>query len=66
MIANICIPSKFYGGTFAPCTRSEVDKEMEKNGPQERLLLMASTYPHLIRRILNDMKQHSCKEACVP
>ncbi|KAI9078884.1 hypothetical protein K1719_032023 [Acacia pycnantha] len=66
-IANICVPSKFYGGTFAPCTRSEVDQEeMEKNGPQERKLLMASTYPHLVRRMLNGMNQNSCKEGHEP
>ncbi|XP_028807524.1 MLO-like protein 11, partial [Neltuma alba] len=66
MIANICIPSKFYSSTFAPCTRSEVDEEMEKNEPKERMLLMASTYPHLVRRMLNDMNQNSCKEGHEP
>ncbi|KAK4255785.1 hypothetical protein QN277_008738 [Acacia crassicarpa] len=66
-IANICVPSKFYGGTFSPCTRSEVDEEeMGKNGPQERKLLMASTYPHLVRRMLNGMNQNSCKEGHEP
>ncbi|KAF7822742.1 MLO-like protein 11 [Senna tora] len=51
IIANICIPSKFYNSAFAPCTRSEIDEEMEDNGSQERKLLMASTYPHLLRRM---------------
>nr|KYP40975.1 MLO-like protein 11 [Cajanus cajan] len=50
MIANICIPSKFYNSAFAPCTRSEIDEQMEENGSEERKLLMASVYPHLFRR----------------
>ncbi|PNX94024.1 MLO-like protein 11-like [Trifolium pratense] len=37
MIANICIPSKFYNSAFAPCSRSEIDKEIEENGSEERL-----------------------------
>ncbi|KHN28051.1 MLO-like protein 11 [Glycine soja] len=60
MIANICIPSKFYNIAFAPCTRSEIDEEMEDNSSEERKLLMASSYPHLVRRMLNSS---TCKEA---
>ncbi|PQM34928.1 MLO-like protein 11 isoform X1 [Prunus yedoensis var. nudiflora] len=30
MIANICIPSKFYNSNFSPCLRSEIDEEIEK------------------------------------
>ncbi|OIW11529.1 hypothetical protein TanjilG_26895 [Lupinus angustifolius] len=37
MIANICIPSKYYNSAFAPCTRSEINEEMEDNGSGERL-----------------------------
>ncbi|KAL9298127.1 hypothetical protein ACSQ67_024023 [Phaseolus vulgaris] len=44
MIANICIPSKFYNSAFAPCTRSQIDEQMEENGSEERKLLMASAY----------------------
>jgi hypothetical protein len=62
MIANICIPSKFYNSAFAPCSRSEIDKEIEENGSEERKLLTAS-YPHLIRRMLNGINRSSCKEA---
>ncbi|XP_054812116.1 MLO-like protein 14 [Prosopis cineraria] len=65
-IANICIPSKFYSSTFAPCTKSEVDEEKEKNEPRERILLIASTYPHLVRRMLDGMSQNSCKEGHEP
>ncbi|GMN44772.1 hypothetical protein TIFTF001_013968 [Ficus carica] len=37
VIANICIPSKFYDSAFAPCTRSEIDEEKEDNSSSERL-----------------------------
>ncbi|WRX28720.1 Mlo-related protein - like 10 [Theobroma cacao] len=39
-IANICIPSKFYDSTFAPCTRSEIDEELEDGSSKERKLTM--------------------------
>ncbi|CAK7327598.1 unnamed protein product [Dovyalis caffra] len=50
-IANICIPSKFYDGTFAPCTRSEIDEEAEDNSSQGRKLLMPTVFPHPLRRM---------------
>lgn len=63
-ISNICIPSKFYDSTFAPCTRSEVDEENEGKLSQGRKLLMGSILPHPFRRILNELDQNRCKEAC--
>ncbi|XP_059444613.1 MLO-like protein 11 [Corylus avellana] len=60
MIANICIPSKFYNSTFAPCSRSEIDEELEKNLTQDRKLLMVSVLPHLFRRTLNGLNQNTC------
>ncbi|GLT34781.1 hypothetical protein SLA2020_092770 [Shorea laevis] len=39
-IANICIPSKFYDSTFGPCTRSEIDQQLEDNVSKELKLLM--------------------------
>ncbi|MBA0762457.1 hypothetical protein Gotri_012061 [Gossypium trilobum] len=36
-IANICIPSKFYDSTFAPCTKSEIDEDLEDDSSKERL-----------------------------
>lgn len=65
MIANICIPSKFYNSAFAPCSRSEINKEIEENGSEGRKLLTAS-YPRLIRRMLNGMDRNSCKEGYEP
>ncbi|KAK7272521.1 hypothetical protein RJT34_29171 [Clitoria ternatea] len=66
MIANICIPSKFYNSAFAPCTRSEIDEEMEDDGSQKRKLLMASIYPHVLRRMLNGINRSSCKKGYEP
>lgn len=59
LIANICIPSKFYNSAFAPCTRSEIDEENEENGSQERKLLTTSRF---LRRILNGISRNSCKK----
>ncbi|XVF18894.1 hypothetical protein REPUB_Repub11eG0062700 [Reevesia pubescens] len=64
-IANICIPSKFYDSTFAPCTRSEIDEELEDDSSKERKLLMASGF-YLFRRMLNGMKRNTCKEGHEP
>ncbi|GLT62146.1 hypothetical protein SLA2020_348040 [Shorea laevis] len=60
MIANICIPSKFYDSTFAPCSRSEIDEELERNLSQDRKLLMASVLPHSFRRMLNGLNRNTC------
>ncbi|OWM81405.1 hypothetical protein CDL15_Pgr007443 [Punica granatum] len=40
IIANICIPSKFYDLTFAPCTKSEIDEQKEDSTSMERKLLV--------------------------
>ncbi|KAJ0514432.1 hypothetical protein HanHA300_Chr10g0369471 [Helianthus annuus] len=45
IISDICIPSKYYDSAFAPCTRSEVDEEMEENN-NKRKLFMSFSYPH--------------------
>ena len=60
MIANICIPSRFYDSTFAPCSRSEIEKETENKSSEDRKLLMVSLLPHLFRRVLNDLNQNTC------
>ncbi|CAJ1956916.1 unnamed protein product [Sphenostylis stenocarpa] len=65
MIANICIPSKFYNSAFAPCTRSEIDEQMEENGSGERKLLMASAY-RVFGRMLNGINRSTCKEGYEP
>ncbi|XP_057451360.1 MLO-like protein 11 isoform X2 [Lotus japonicus] len=66
MIANICIPSKFYNSAFAPCSRSEIDKETEENESKERKLLMASAYPHILGRMLDGINRNSCKKGYEP
>lgn len=60
MIANICIPSRFYDSTFAPCSRSEIEKETENKSSEDRKLLTVSLLPHLFRRVLNDLNQNTC------
>lgn len=60
MIANICIPSRFYDSTFAPCSRSEIEKETENKSSEDRKLLMVSLLPHLFRRVLNNLNQNTC------
>lgn len=64
IIANICMPSKFYNSAFAPCTKSEIDEELENNGSKERKLFVASTNysSHFLRRMLNGINRNSCKE----
>ncbi|KAL2466839.1 MLO-like protein 11 [Abeliophyllum distichum] len=63
IISNICIPSKFYNSAFAPCTRQEVNEEMENKDMKERKLFMAFFYPHSHRRVLNGLNQNTCREA---
>ncbi|KAI7754632.1 hypothetical protein M8C21_023911 [Ambrosia artemisiifolia] len=58
IISDICIPSKYYDSAFAPCTRSEVDEEMEEHN--KRKLYMNFSYPH--RRVLNVLNQNTCQK----
>ncbi|XP_050215410.1 MLO-like protein 11 [Mercurialis annua] len=64
-IANICISSKFYDSTFAPCSRSDID-EMEEDTSAGRKLLMLSSVPFSVRRMLNSLNQNTCKEGHEP
>ncbi|XP_057951573.1 MLO-like protein 11 isoform X2 [Malania oleifera] len=65
-IANICIPSKFYDGSFAPCTRSEIDREIGEDSSKGRKLLMESVLAHSFRRRLDDLNKNTCKEGHEP
>ncbi|KAE8723500.1 MLO-like protein 11 [Hibiscus syriacus] len=62
-IANICIPSRFYDGTFAPCTRSEIDEELEEESSDKRKLLIVF---HLFRRMLNGVSRNTCTQGHEP
>ncbi|TQD74528.1 hypothetical protein C1H46_039931 [Malus baccata] len=62
MIANICIPSKFYNSSFSPCSRSEITEETEN----KRKLLMFTVLPNSFRRVLNELNRNSCKEGYEP
>ena len=64
IISNICIPSKFYDSVFAPCTKSEVNEEVESNASIDRKLLTAFARTHSFRRMLNELNKNTCKEAC--
>lgn len=62
IISNICIPSKFYNSAFAPCTRSEVDEEME-NGKRKLLMIVN---PQSVRRVLNGLNENTCQKDYEP
>lgn len=66
LISNICIPSKFYDSSFAPCSRSEIDEQIENNSSKGRKLLGVSVLPHSFRRLLNGLNQNTCKEGREP
>ncbi|KAJ4726284.1 MLO-like protein [Melia azedarach] len=65
-ISNICIPSKFYDSAFAPCSRSEIDEELENNSSEGRKLLMSFLFPNPFRRTLNELNKNTCKEGHEP
>lgn len=65
-IANICIPSKFYDSKFSPCTKKEIDEEIETNTSEERKLLMFTVLPHTFRRMLNSLNANTCKKGYEP
>ncbi|KAK4796817.1 hypothetical protein SAY86_029143 [Trapa natans] len=66
IIANICIPSKFYDLTFAPCTRSEIDEQKEDSTSKERKLLAEHFINHSVRRALNSLNKNTCKKGHEP
>ncbi|KAL6570602.1 MLO-like protein 11 [Orobanche gracilis] len=66
IISNICIPSKFYGSVFIPCTNGEIDEAWEHNNSKERRLLTAFTNPHSYRRMLTGLNQNTSQENYEP
>ncbi|KAI4342480.1 hypothetical protein MLD38_027107 [Melastoma candidum] len=58
MISGICIPSKFYDESFAPCTRADIDEEKETS--KNRRLLVDLLFNHSFRRMLNSLDQNTC------
>jgi len=61
-ISNICIPSRFFDGAFAPCSRSDIDEAAENKISQGRELWNAT--PHTSRRLMNVLNENKCPEAC--
>ncbi|KAK6134512.1 hypothetical protein DH2020_031746 [Rehmannia glutinosa] len=62
IISNICIPSKFYGSVFTPCTDHESDEGRQNNSLKERKLLVAFIGPHSYRRMLTGLNLNTCPE----
>ncbi|XP_019091400.1 PREDICTED: MLO-like protein 11 [Camelina sativa] len=65
-IANICVPSSFYNDRFVPCTRSEIQEELESGSTVKRNLLTKSLFFNMFRRRLGVIKQTTCSEGHEP
>ncbi|XP_010482780.1 PREDICTED: MLO-like protein 11 [Camelina sativa] len=65
-IANICVPSSFYNDRFVPCTRSEIQEELESGSTVKRNLLTKSLFFNIFRRRLGVIKQTTCSEGHEP
>ncbi|KAJ6332932.1 hypothetical protein OIU77_008895 [Salix suchowensis] len=66
IISTICIPSKFYEGHFATCTRPEFDEGVKHNSSEGRKLEMLSVLPHPLRRMLNGLDLNPCEKGYEP
>ncbi|CAL9243439.1 unnamed protein product [Arabidopsis halleri] len=65
-IANICVPSSFYNDRFVPCTRSEIQEELESGSTVKRNLLTKSLFFNIFRRRLDVIKRTTCSEGHEP
>ncbi|KAL9814209.1 MLO-like protein 11 [Arabidopsis thaliana] len=65
-IANICVPSSFYNDRFLPCTRSEIQEELESGSTVKRNLLTKSLFFNIFRRRLDVIKRTTCSEGHEP
>ncbi|CAA7043426.1 unnamed protein product [Microthlaspi erraticum] len=68
-IANICVPSSFYNDRFVPCTRSEIQEELESSSDSsviKRNLLSKSLFFNIFRRRLEDINHATCSEGHEP
>uniref|UniRef100_A0A7C9ARF5 MLO-like protein n=1 Tax=Opuntia streptacantha TaxID=393608 RepID=A0A7C9ARF5_OPUST len=63
-ISNICIPSRFFDGAFAPCSRSDIDEAAENKISRGRELWNAT--PHTLRRLMNVLNENKCPEGKEP
>ncbi|KAL3820952.1 hypothetical protein ACJIZ3_006857 [Penstemon smallii] len=63
IISNICIPSKFYDSAFAPCTKRDVDEEMENSLEQLHRFIFVMAITHVsyscLTMLLAIVKIHS-------
>ncbi|KAK9756316.1 hypothetical protein RND81_01G088500 [Saponaria officinalis] len=63
-ISNICIPSKFFGDAFSPCSKTDVDEATENNASEGRKLWNSTSYT--IRRLMNVLNENKCPEGNEP
>lgn len=61
-IANICVPSSFYNDRFVPCTRSEIQEELESDSSVKRNLLSKPLFFNVFRRRLEGINHATCSE----
>uniref|UniRef100_A0A1J3K2M7 MLO-like protein n=1 Tax=Noccaea caerulescens TaxID=107243 RepID=A0A1J3K2M7_NOCCA len=65
-IANICVPSSFYNDRFVPCTRSEIEEELESDSSVKRNLLSKPLFFYVFRRRLEGINHATCSEGHEP
>ncbi|KAH9614206.1 hypothetical protein KSS87_011334 [Heliosperma pusillum] len=60
-ISNICIPSKFFGDAFSPCSETDVHDATENNASEGRKLWNSTS--HSVRRLMNVLNENKCPVA---
>ncbi|XP_010460273.1 PREDICTED: MLO-like protein 14 [Camelina sativa] len=66
-IANICVSSSFHNDRFVPCTRSEINEELESTiSSVKRTQLTRSLFFHIMRRRLSGIGENTCSEGNEP
>ncbi|VVA92381.1 unnamed protein product [Arabis nemorensis] len=66
-IANICVSSSFYDNRFVPCTRYEINEELDSTiSSVKRNGLSRSLYFHILRRRLVGISENTCSEGHEP
>ncbi|XP_019094871.1 PREDICTED: MLO-like protein 14 isoform X1 [Camelina sativa] len=66
-IANICVSSSFHNDRFVPCTRSEINEELESTiSSVKRTQLTRSPFFQIMRRRLSGIGENTCSEGHEP
>ncbi|KAI3854276.1 hypothetical protein MKW98_024699 [Papaver atlanticum] len=61
LISSICIHTKYYEGTFSPCSRAEIEKA-DGDSHEGRKLFMGSVLHHSLRRGLSESNGNTCEK----